>query len=37
VYLFSEGGLLLEAAIGGQKFVFRSAVLSKNQPVSERK
>jgi lipid-binding SYLF domain-containing protein len=37
VYLFSEGGLLLEFAIGGQKFVFRSAVLSKNQPVSERK
>lgn len=33
VYIFSEGGLLIEAAIGGQKFVFRSAVLTKNQPV----
>jgi lipid-binding SYLF domain-containing protein len=33
VYLFSEGGLLIEAAIGGQKFVFYSAVLTQNQTV----
>lgn len=32
VYLFSEGGLLIEAAIGGQKFVFRPAVLTRKQP-----
>lgn len=32
VYLFSQGGLLIEAAIGGQKFVFRPAVLTRKQP-----
>lgn len=32
VYIFSEGGLLIEAAIGGQKFVFRPAVLTRKQP-----
>lgn len=36
VYIFSEGGLLIEAAIGGQKFVFRSAVLTRKQPVEEK-
>lgn len=32
VYIFSQGGLLIEAAIGGQKFVFRPAVLTRKQP-----
>lgn len=32
VYLFSQGGLLIEAAIGGQKFIFRPAVLTRKQP-----
>lgn len=36
VYIFSEGGLLIEAAIGGQKFVFRPAVLTRKQPVEEK-
>lgn len=33
VYIISEGGLLLEAAIGGQKVIYRSAALTRNQKV----
>lgn len=31
VYVFSEGGLLIDVAIGAQKFIFRQAVLKRNQ------
>jgi lipid-binding SYLF domain-containing protein len=33
VYIFSEGGLLIDVAIGGQKFIFKPAVLKRNQPI----
>ncbi|HEX3019808.1 MAG TPA: hypothetical protein VHP36_05885 [Chitinispirillaceae bacterium] len=35
VYFFSEGGLLIDVAIGGQKFVFRGAALTKNQQIEQ--
>lgn len=35
VYYFSEGGLLIEAAIGGQKFEYRQAVLTRNQEIKQ--
>jgi lipid-binding SYLF domain-containing protein len=31
VYIFSEGGLLIDAAIGGQKVIFKPAVLKRDQ------
>lgn len=34
VYIFSEGGLLIDAAIGGQKIIFKPAVLKRNQPMN---
>ncbi|HEX2958818.1 MAG TPA: hypothetical protein VHO70_18430 [Chitinispirillaceae bacterium] len=33
VYIFSEGGLLIDVAIGGQKIIFKPAVLKRNQPL----
>ena len=40
VYVSSEGGMMLEAAIGAQKFFFRPAVLgrmSKSEPAASKK
>jgi lipid-binding SYLF domain-containing protein len=37
VYYFSEGGLLIEVGIGGQKFVYRQAALTKGQEIHQEK
>lgn len=37
VYYFSEGGLLIEVGIGGQKFVYRGAALTKGQEIHQEK
>lgn len=35
IYTFSEGGLLIEAVIGVQKFIFRSAALTRGKSVED--
>jgi lipid-binding SYLF domain-containing protein len=37
VYTFSEGGLLIEAAIGIQKFIFKPAALTRGTSIEEKK
>ena len=37
VYYFSEGGLLIEVGIGGQKFIYRQAALTKGQEIHQEK
>jgi hypothetical protein len=32
ILTFTEGGLLIEAALGGQKFYFKPAVLTQGKP-----
>jgi lipid-binding SYLF domain-containing protein len=35
VYVFSEGGFQLEAALGGQKFIYRSAALTRGTSLED--
>jgi lipid-binding SYLF domain-containing protein len=37
VFVQPQGGMMLEAAVGGQKFIFKPAVLGRGKPVTHAK